>query len=288
MLLVLNTVVPVFAIVALGCLLGGRRGVEVRTLADLSLMVASPALLFSVLGGTSIDLERMGVLAGGAAFVVASTGLAAFVYVRVTGVGRGFVLPTVFWNGGNMGLAFSRLAFGEAGLDAAAVLFVSIAFFNSLFGIWVAKGQSGLGESIRMPLLYGAVGGIGLALTGIELPRIVMEPIEMLGAMAIPLMLLTLGLQLRTLRVTDARHAAFSVAIRIGGGFLAMAAFVTLAGVTGVDRQVLLLISVMPPAVINAVMAQRYGTDPALVASAIVLGTLCSLASVPLVLLWVV
>ena len=150
------------------------------------------------------------------------------------------------------------------------------------------RGESGLGEVIRMPLLYGAAGGIVLALTGIDLPRVVMEPIEMLGAMAIPLMLLTLGLQLRRLRVQDARHASAAVAIRMGGGLACMTLFVTLSGVAGVDRQVLLLISVMPPAVINAVIAERYGTDPALVASAIVLGTLCSLLSVPLVLLFLV
>jgi predicted permease len=55
--------------------------------------------------------------------------------------------------------------------------------------------------------------------------------------------------------------------------------------VDGVDRQVLLLMSVMPPAVINCVIAQRYHSDPALVASAIVIGTLSSLATIPIALL---
>ena len=278
MQLVLDTVVPVFAVVALGYWLGGRRGAEARPLADLALMVASPALLFSVLGGSEVDLARMGRLAGAAAVVMAGTGALAALYVRTTGVGRGFVLPSVFWNAGNMGLAFSRLAFGEAGLDVAAVLFVTVAFFNSLFGVWVAKGESGFAEAMRMPLLYGAGGGIALAITGVTLPRMVMEPIEMVGAMAIPLMLLTLGLQLRALRVADARHALASVSIRMLGGFACMSLFVATFDVTGVDRQVLLLISVMPPAVINVVMAERYGTDPPLVASSIVLGSLCSLA----------
>ena len=42
----------------------------------------------------------------------------------------------------------------------------------------------------------------------------------------------------------------------------------------------------MPAAVINAVIAQRYETDVALVASAIVIGTLASLAAIPAVLLF--
>jgi hypothetical protein len=196
-------------------------------------------------------------------------------------------LPCVFFNGGNMGLACARLAFGPQGLEAGAIIFVTIALLTSFFGIWVAKGENGLGEALRMPLLYGSAGGLGMALTGAELPRMVMEPIEMLGAMAIPLMLLNLGVQLRTLQIGDVRHALGAVAIRMGGGFAFMLLFIALLGVAGLDRQVLLLFSVMPAAVINAVIAQRYGTDPALVASAIVIGTLSSLAAIPAVLLFV-
>jgi predicted permease len=124
-----------------------------------------------------------------------------------------------------------------------------------------------------------------MSLSGVELPRTVMEPIEMLGAMAIPLMLLTLGIQLRNLAITDVRHSIAAVSIRMGGGVACAAVFVSLFDVGGVDRQVLLLLSVMPAAVINAVIAERYGTDPALVASAIVLSTLASIFVIPAVLL---
>jgi len=282
---VAGTIVPVFAVVAVGYWLAGR-GIDGRTLADLALWVTSPALLFSLLSGTPLDAERLTTLAGGTVSIVAGTGLVAAVYVRATSVGRGFLLPAVFWNGGNMGLACSRLAYGAEGLEAAAVPFVTIALCTSFFGIWIAKGENGLGEALRMPLLWGAVGGLLLAATGIVLPRIVMEPIEMLGAMAVPLMLLTLGVQLRRLAVGDFRHSLVAVTIRMAGGFGCAFLFVNAFGVGGVDRGVLLLMSVMPAAVINAVIAERYQTDRTLVASAIVLGTLASLVSIPLVLIF--
>ena len=44
----------------------------------------------------------------------------------------------------------------------------------------------------------------------------------------------------------------------------------------------------MPAAVINSVLAQRYGSEPALVASAIVLGTLASVGVIPLVIAFLV
>ena len=257
------------------------------TLADLALLITSPCLMFSVLAGTAVDLGQWGALAGGAVWTMLGTGLLSAAYMKIARVGRGVLLSSVFWNAGNMGLACSRLAFGPAGLESAAVVFVTVAVFTSSIGIWVAKGDNGFSEALRMPLLYASVGGLLMALTGTELPRMVMEPVQMLGAMAIPLMLLNLGFQLRTLEIGDVRHALAAVAIRQAGGFGFAMLFITLFAVTGVDRQVLLLHSVMPAAVINAVMAQRYGTDPALVASSIVIGTLMSVLTIPAVLLLV-
>ena len=72
----------------------------------------------------------------------------------------------------------------------------------------------------------------------------------------------------------------------MGGGFAFALLFVALFDVGGLDRKVLLLYSVMPPAVMNAVIAARYETDPGLVASAITLGTLVSVVAIPAVVIF--
>ncbi len=280
----LETVLPVFCVIGVGYALAGRRRIDVDTLAELALLVTSPALLFSVLSGTSLEASRWLSLVGGTLWIAGGTALLALACRRALRTGRGFVLPAVFFNGGNMGLACARLAFGPQGLEAAAIVFVTIAVLTALFGVWIAKGRDGFSEALRLPLLYASAGGLGLALTDTTLPRLVMEPIEMLGAMAIPLMLLNLGLQLRRLPVRRLGVSAVAVGVRMGGGFAAALLFVTLFDVGGIDRKVLLLDSVMPAAVINAVLAQRYGSEPALVASAIVLGTLASVGVIPLVI----
>ena len=285
MSVVLDTIVPVFAVVALGYALARRPWLRSRTLGDLAVLVTSPALMFSVLSGSEVRASQWSALGTGTLVIAAGTSLLALVYARFSGAPRrGVLLPTVFWNAGNLTLPCARLAFGAEGLEAAAVVFVTMAILSSTAGIWIAKGENGLGEVFRMPLVYASVGGLAFAATGTSLPRMAMEPIEMLGSMAIPLMLLNLGVQLRTLRVTDFRHSAAVVAMRMAGGAAIGSAFVALFGVEGVDRQVLVLASVMPPAVINVVYAERYGTEPSLVASSIVLGTLMSLVSIPLVL----
>lgn len=283
--LLFDTTLPVFGIVALGFWLAGRPGIDGRTIGNVTILVASPALMFSVLAGSEVSPAYFGTLAGGALWIAGGTAILAVGYAQMLGGGRrGLILPAVFWNAGNLTLPLARLAFGSEGLEAAAVVFVTMAILNSTAGIWIAKGDNGLAEVVRMPLVYGSVGGLAMAISGATLPRLVMEPIEMLAAMAIPLMLLNLGTQLRALAIADVSHSIAVVAIRMGGGLAFALLFVALFGVEGVARQVLILGSIMPSAVINAVFAQRYDADPALVASAVVLGTLVSIATIPVVL----
>jgi len=285
---IFGTIGPVFTVVAIGYFLAARRELHLPTLADLAILVTSPALMFSVLSGTELEADRWGVLAGGTVFIAAGTAALAIGYLRTGGRGhRGLLMPAIFWNAGNIALPCARLAFGQEGLEAGAIVFVTMAILTSTFGIWIAKGENGLGEALRLPLLYGGVGGMALAITDTTLPRIVMEPIEMLGDMAIPIMLLNLGIQLRTLRVTDLTHSVAVVAIRMGGGVAFALLFASLLDIRGLERQILLLASVMPPAVINVVFAQRYHRDPNLVASSIVVGTLASLVTIPVVLFFV-
>ena len=88
MLVILHTIVPVFVILALGVWLGGRSGIQARTLSEVSLWVASPALVFSLLADTTVDLSRMVALAGGAVFVTLGTAGMAFCYVCARRSGR--------------------------------------------------------------------------------------------------------------------------------------------------------------------------------------------------------
>jgi predicted permease len=279
---VLETIIPVFSIIALGFWVAGRRRLDLPTLADLALLITGPALVFSVLSETTLEPSRWLILLGGTVWIVAGTTLLSSLYVRTQGSEvRGLIGPAVFWNAGNMGLPCAHLAFGPEGLEAGIIIYVVVAILTFSFGIRVAKGPGGWQEALRMPLIYAAAAGIAVTVSGLSLPRTLMEPIRMLGAMAIPLMLLNLGIQLRSLHVTDVQHSLVAVGIRMGGGFLLAVFFVGLFSVAGVERQVLLLASVMPAAVVNVVIAQRYDASPSLVASAIVLGTGLSLIVIP-------
>ena len=50
----IDTTFPIFSIVFLGWLLAGHSRMQLSTLADLALLVTSPALMFSVLAGAEV------------------------------------------------------------------------------------------------------------------------------------------------------------------------------------------------------------------------------------------
>ena len=109
----IDTIVPVFSIVALGWLLATRSRLDLKTLADLVILVTSPALMFSVLAGAEFDAAGWGTLVGGTLWTVAGTAILAVFYVWAAGKGRRcLLLPAMFWNAGNLTLPLARLAFG--------------------------------------------------------------------------------------------------------------------------------------------------------------------------------
>ncbi|MEE8557605.1 MAG: hypothetical protein V3T14_06940, partial [Myxococcota bacterium] len=183
--LILETIVPVFTIIGLGFWLAGRRELHIATLADLALLVTSPALVFSILAETVLEPDRWVTLLGGTVWITLGTGLVAGLYVRLSGGGlRGLVPPAVFWNAGNMGLPCARLAFGPEGLEAAVIIFVTIAVLQFSAGVWIAKGRGGFLEVLRLPLIYAAGLGLALGASGVRPPQMLMEPVRMLGQMA--------------------------------------------------------------------------------------------------------
>jgi predicted permease len=287
-LTICNTIVPLFVIVFVGWWLAGRR-LDAKPIGELAVGLAAPALIFTLFYRMDWESTAWVELAGGAGFIMGVTLLVSWLALRrvFSDPHRGLLMPVVFWNSGNMGLSVMRLAFGEEALSGGAVVFVTVATAQAVLGTAIAKGRGGLGEVLRMPLVHACWLGLGCSLLELRLPVMALEPIELIADMAIPLMLINLGMALRNLPITELGDAMICVVMRSGVGFGAALLFVSLFDVQGLPRQILIVSSVLPPAVISVLFAQRYDAAPRRVASAIVLGTLLSVVTVPLVLAWV-
>ncbi len=288
LLATLEVAFPVFAIIAIGYGFARLKKIDLGPIVDLLLYITIPALVISSLTRKTINTELLLTVALSAAAVVLVTGVIAFIYLYATGKSefRGFYLPTMFMNTGNMGLPLALLAFGQSGLTVAILYYVTVSILVYTVGIYIGRGSGGFREILRLPLIYATVAGIALNAGHVSIPTPIFTVLDMLGAATIPLMQLSLGYRLHSTSLSRPMMALSSSVIRLGIGFLAGLAIVTIFNINGVTGKVIILSSSMPAAVINFIISKRYNLDEDFVSSAVALSTLLSLITIPVLLLW--
>lgn len=282
---VLDVVLPVFVLMAIGWLLGRLRSVDLGLLTDIVVYIASPCLILASLTSAELDLTQMAMLAAGATWIVVSVGVLLRFAAHVVGARLGALyLPAMFMNAGNMLIPLSLFAFGEEGLRHGVTIFVTLTVLQSSLGVTIASGRLSLAEMFKYPHIYAVVLALAVHRLQIDLPPLIARPVALLGEMAIPLMLMALGLRLRTVRVGAWRGPLVATIARVVGGYAMGSLFVYLAGLQGAARDCLLLASIMPAAVVNFVFAEKYGNESGAVATAIAVSTAVSLVTTPLLL----
>lgn len=281
-------VFPIYAIVAVGYAYGRWKKPDMAFANQLNMDIFVPALVFAALASKSFDIaQNIPLLIGGTA-VVLGAGLLTWPVARMMGVATNtFVPPMMFKNSGNMGLPLMVLAFGEAALPAAVVLFFVENFLHYSLGTWMLDHKAKLWNLWRVPVIAAALAGLAVSMTQFPLWQPLWFGVKMLGDVSIPLLLFSLGV-----RLTDSRHGDWKISIAgaiaspLAGIAMALAANLLL-GLEGRDAAMLILFGALPPAVLNYIFAERYRQEPERVASIVMIGNTASLAVIPLTLAWV-
>jgi malate permease and related proteins len=284
----LSPVIPVFLLVAVGFIFAHWKKISLTSVTEIIVYLGTPSLVFSSLASKPLYAGDIAVLSGGILLIFAGVGLLIRLYFLISGFSsRGFALPTLFMNAGNMGIPLALFAFGQQGLQRATLMFVMITFLQYSLGIYILNERGNWTEIFRLPLIYAAIGGLFFNLTQIKIPELLLQPIVMLGQATIPIMLVSLGYRLYQVESLQLGHALGGALLRIFGGFAAANVAVNLIGAEGVNRQVLLLYGALPAAVINFILTEKYRQDPGLAASIVVLSTFISVLTIPIVF-WLV
>jgi predicted permease len=277
-------VIPAFLLIGAGFVFAHWKRISLASVTEIIVYLATPCLIFTSLASKPLSTGDIRVLFFGAVLMFAGVGLLIRLYFAVWKFSsRGFALPALFMNAGNMGIPLALFAFGAPGMQRATLLFVIITSFQYSLGIYIISGHGNWREIFRLPLLYATIAGLSFNLGQIRVPELLFQPLSMLGQATIPLMLVSLGYRLHDFRSLRWGHAVGGALLRIFGGFAAANFAVQLIGADGVNRQVLLLYGCLPAAVVNFVLTEKYGQDPDLAASIVVLSTLASVVTIPLV-----
>ena len=279
---VFEIVFPIFAIVLLGYLYARRHGPDMASANRLNLDIFTPALIFSVLSGEGFELGRYAELAGAALLVVLGSGVVAWPFARLFGYqSKMFLPPMMFNNSGNMGLPLALFAFGEHALPAAMILFLVENTLHFTVGNAMLTGHLNPLKLLRMPMLQATLAGIVVAVWQLRIPAPLHEAIDLLGQIAIPLMLFALGVRMTGVDLSDWRIGMAGALLCPLSGLLVAWLVTRSIALPGIQAEQLLVFAVLPPAVLNFMLAERYQIEPRKVASIVLLGNAASLLVLP-------
>ncbi len=285
---IVSILFPLFAITALGYYVARRLKPDLSHANRLNLEVFVPALVFGAMAGKDFHIaDYLPLLLAGLAVIVAS-GLVGWVAARAFGIApRTLVPPMMFNNCGNLGLPLAVLAFGDAALAPAVVLFVVSNLLHFSFGAWLLDPRSGWARAWQSPPVLATFAGLAVGLAGIEVWPPLLTAIKMVGDIAVPLMLFALGVRLAESRIDAVGFGLLGAVLRPLAGMVAAWAVMRLIGLPPREQALLLVFGALPPAVLNFMFAERYGQEPDKVASVVLIGNLAAVVFLPLALLLV-
>ncbi|WP_299848079.1 AEC family transporter [uncultured Paracoccus sp.] len=300
------SILPVIALVALGY--GARRwniiapsnwpGVE-----QLGFRLMFPAILLTSIYRSDLSLGRVGpyVLATSLAFL--AIGVSSFVLRRPLGLSNPRL--TSFFQSAMRFNSLLVLAVAAQGLGPAAVsdLAVAMAFLIPAFNISAIIALTAFppentsaprpsraqalrrisAEIIRNPLVLGCAAGLILNLSGAELPRAVLSPLDWLGQGALAVGLLTVGAGIEVRRLWKSDAAMWiAVAARLVACPLIFLMLALLMQLSGAQIASGLLLTAAPGASVGYILARQMGGDAEFYADTFTWQTVLSALTLPL------
>ena len=296
-LVFLNVVTPVFILVVIGYFVGPRLKIEARSLSRTAYFVFIPAFVFNIISEAKID--------SGLALQMLSFILVAQIAVALLGflVGKAlrqsreitaaFVLIATFGNVGNFGLPLIVFRLGETARTYATVYFVATVFISFVICVGVASwarsgGVTAVFSVFKTPALIALIPALVFNITDVEVPIFLSRLSGLLGQAMIPVMLITLGVQMGDIPKIKINFNVFAAStVRLIGGPVLALLIVPYFGLEGLERSTGILQAAMPAAVLASIIALEYKLLPEFVTTTVLFSTLYSILTLTVILTFI-
>jgi len=296
-LVFLNVVTPVFILVVIGYFVGPGLKIEARSLSRTAYFVFIPAFVFNIISEAKINSEL--------ALQMLSFILVAQIAVALLGflVGKAlrqskeitaaFVLIATFGNVGNFGLPLIVFRLGESARTYATVYFVATVFISFVICVGVASwarsgGVTAVFSVFKTPALIALIPALVFNITDLEVPIFLSRLSGLLGQAMIPVMLITLGVQMGEIPKIKINFNVFAAStVRLIGGPVLALLIVPYFGLEGLERSTGILQAAMPAAVLASIIALEYKLLPEFVTTTVLFSTLYSILTLTVILTFI-
>ncbi|TIH38704.1 AEC family transporter [Subtercola vilae] len=177
-----------------------------RTLNRLAFFVSSPALLFTVLARADVHVIFSSFLVVTLLSVVVTAGI--FVLLSRLFFRRGVAETTIaaaassYVNANNIGLPVATYVLGDPQFVAPLLMLQLIVIAPLVLTLLDASRRGSVSvrsivtQPLRNPIIIASIAGLIVALSGWKMPDALLQPFQLIGGSAIPLVLITFGMSL--------------------------------------------------------------------------------------------
>ncbi|MFK4086514.1 AEC family transporter [Kribbella sp. NPDC020789] len=294
---VVGAFVALVAVAVLGYLVGLAgvlRPEDELVLSRLAFFVATPALLFTTVARADLHSIFSVVLVTNLASLVVVQVIfllfAVLLWRRSRSEATVGVLASSYVNAGNLGVPIAAYVLGNGALVAPIVLFQLLVFAPVAFAILDGDRQGSgrrvqlrtlLTRPLRNPLTVASLLGLIAAAFDVPLPTVLMRPIDLLAAAAVPVALIAYGLSLSAGAkdsISLQRDVVLAVVLKtVAQPLIAYGVARWVLDLHGPALLAPTLLAALPTAQNVYVYAVHYRTSRTLARSAVLLSTLISI-----------
>ncbi|XOK59787.1 AEC family transporter [Paenibacillus elgii] len=295
--ILLNNVIPLTIMIAIGVILYRAFKLDIKTLSKLNFYLFSPALVFKMLYESSLSLAVLGQTLLFFVLFFATMFLLMEVVIRLRGY-KGGMIPAmrnsvIFYNSANYAIPLNQLVFvGDAfTLSIQIIIMMMQSLLPNTYGIYAvnASKRNDMKQTLRtiltLPVIY--IIPIAFLMKGlhIPIPGPVYAPINYVSDAFIATALLTLGVQLGSMKWTfNLADVMLSNVLRLCVGPAVGFLIVLLMGIEGVMAQALVLSCAVPTSLSSVLIAVEYDNEPEFSSQAVFSSTIFSIFTVTLVI----
>ncbi len=295
--ILLTVIVPVFALIGAGWAVHRKFRVDLDTLVKLNSYLFVPAFIFVKLSEQAPGQGLAPRLVLFTLAVITAMGilsqLVSWMRKDPAETAGSLKLASMFYNCGNFGLPATSLAFGPESVHIQVFVLMTMNIATFTLGTLIASahhpetGWRRLLPVLRQPSLHAVAAALLLKQAGLNPAQwpFIWQPLHLIADGLVGLALVTLGVQLSTTRPPPLRgNITAALAIRLLAGPALAFIFAAWFGFDRETTRVLVLGAAAPTAVNTAMLAHEFDADVRLASGAVFYTTLCSIATITVVL----
>ena len=278
---------PVFFIIGIGYFLGKKNSdIDTSFITNYSANFGAPALFIFAITSSgvtySIFVEYF-IYSILALSFFAITGV-IFLFFMKKDISR--ELPPFFLpNTGNMGIPICLFAYGSLGMGVAAAISSLVVLLHFTVNIFLASKKFNIYIILKSPSTYAVIISVIFLYFDLEMPKVALNTVMLLGYAMIVLILMSLGISLTQMKVFSIRSSLISSIGRVILGPIIGFILIKIFDLSGYAAGVLLIQSSMPSAILTYLIASMYSPKKIVdsISSMIVVSTLISLITIPII-----